>query len=101
MNQECEMPQPTPEHDLIIKNAGVWDVKCRFFMAPDAPPLEADGVDTVTTVGAFWAVSRFESDFMGMPFCGASQFGYLTAEKCFVSTWVDSMSTFLFVMKGD
>ncbi len=101
MNQECQMPQPSAEHTFIQKHIGVWDVKCRFFMAPDAPPVESNAVDTVTGIGAFWNVGRFEADFMGMPFVGASQLGFLPEEKCYVSTWIDAMSTFLFVLKGN
>ena len=101
MNQECSMPQPSPEHDIIQKNVGVWDVQCRFFMAPDAPPMETTGMDTITAIGPFWNVGQFEAEFMGMPFKGASQLGYLPDEKCYVSTWIDAMSTFLFVLKGN
>lgn len=100
MNEECSIPEPSKEHELIVKSVGVWDVKCRFFMAPDQPPLESEGVDTIGAIGPFWSVGRFEADFMGMPFSGASQLGYLPKESCFVSTWIDSMSTFLFTLKG-
>ncbi len=100
MNQECAMPEPSQEHEMIVKNAGVWDVKCRFFMGPDQPPLESEGVDTISAIGQFWTVGRFEADFMGMPFAGSGQLGYLPKEGCFISTWIDSMSTFMFTLKG-
>ena len=101
MNEECEMPQPSEEHALIQKNIGVWDVKCRFFMGPDAPPMESTATDTVTAAGPFWNIGNFESEFMGMPFTGVSQFGFSPMEGCFVSTWTDCMSPHLFVMKGN
>lgn len=101
MSEDCAMPEPSPEHALIQKSIGVWDVKCKFFMGPDAPPGEMDATDTVTAVGPFWNVGLFEGDFMGMPFTGQSQLGYSPQEGCYVSTWIDAMSTFLFVMKGN
>ncbi|MFT7618984.1 MAG: hypothetical protein ACI97A_002632 [Planctomycetota bacterium] len=101
MSEDCVMPEPSPEHALIQESVGVWDVKCRFFMGPDSPPGEMDATDTISAIGPYWNAGRFEGDFMGMPFIGASQFGYLPEEKCYVSTWIDAMSTFLFVLKGN
>ncbi len=101
MSEECSIPDPTPEHEFLQKEVGTWDVVCRFFMAPDAPPMECTAVDTVTAIGPFWVSGRFESEFMGTSFVGLGQFGYCIHEKCFVSTWIDAMSPYLFVMKGN
>ena len=57
----------------------------------------------VTVLGhatAFWTVSLFESEFMGMPFRGRSTLGYDPQKKKWVGTWVDSMSPSMFVMEG-
>ena len=31
---EMQMPQPTAEHELLMKSVGTWDVQGKFWMAP-------------------------------------------------------------------
>lgn len=95
-----QMPQPGPEHEWIQGSAGTWNVKCTYWMDPSQPPMEATAVETIDTVGPFWTVSTFESNFMGMPFKGRSTLGYTPAKERFVGTWIDSMSQHMFVMEG-
>ena len=37
---EMQMPQPTAEHELLMKSVGTWDVQGKFWMeGPDKPPM--------------------------------------------------------------
>jgi hypothetical protein len=45
-------------------------------------------------------VSLFESDFMGTPFRGRATMGFDPARGQWVSTWIDSGSPNIFVMRG-
>ncbi len=101
MGGDCAMPKPTREHEMLSGNVGTWNVKCQYFMDPSQPPMEQTAVETVEPVGAFWTVSKFECDMMGAPFVGRATCGYDTRRGKWVGTWIDSMSTNLFVMEGD
>lgn len=101
MSQECEMPQPGPEHAKILEGVGTWDVSCKYFMEPGAPPLESKAVDTVTALGGFWTVGRFVGEFMGQPFYGMSSMGYDPMTKKYRTTWIDSISPAIFILDGE
>ena len=64
------MPGPTDEHRLLLEHVGTWKVACTYYMDPSQPPMEVEAKETVEAVGGFWTVSKFESEFMGMPFVG-------------------------------
>lgn len=94
------MPQPTAEHQLIQGYAGKWKVACKFYMDPSQPPMETQATEVVEKVGDFWTVSKYETSFMGAPFIGRCTFGYEAHSGQFVSTWIDSMSPVLCVLRG-
>ncbi|MEX1026022.1 MAG: DUF1579 family protein [Planctomycetota bacterium] len=96
-----EMPMPTAEHEFVLEHTGTWKVACKFTMDPSQPPMEAQATETVEPVGQFWTVSRFESDMMGMPFLGRATFGFEPHTGQYVSTWVDSMTPMLSILRGD
>jgi hypothetical protein len=94
------MPQPTAEHKQLAEHAGTWKVHCKFYMEPGQPPMETDAKETIEMVGAFWTISKFESNMMGMPFVGRATVGYEPHAKRWVSTWVDAMTPALYVFHG-
>lgn len=100
-----EPPKPTAEHLRIQKLAGKWNVDCTFFMDPSQPPMQCKAVETFELVGPFWAVSKYETEFMGAPFVGRSTLGYDPRQKLWLSSWIDCMSPVQFqftgTMKGD
>jgi hypothetical protein len=99
--QPCEMIPPGTEHQKLLEGVGQWNVKCKTFMAPGAPPMESDATDTVVAVGGFWTVSDFKTTLGPMgPFHGMCTMGYDQRAKKYVMTWIDSMSSHLFVMDG-
>ena len=48
-----------------------------------------------------WLVSKFEGKLGDMPFTGRGTTGYDPAEKKYVGTWIDSVSPYMTIMKGD
>ncbi len=98
MSENCEMPQPTEQHRLVLGGVGTWNVDCTYWMGPQEMKCRAK--ETVEAVGGFWTVSRFESDFMGMPFVGRCTLGWDGMANEFVGVWVDSMSPHMFAMRG-
>lgn len=95
-----EMPQPTEQHRQLLSGVGAWEGTLTSYMTdPPAAPVAAR--ETVEAVGGFWIQSRFECQFMGMPYVGTGCVGYDAAKKKYIGTWVDSMSSHLALMEGE
>lgn len=92
-----EMPKPGPEHAVLTQDVGTWDATVEMAMAPGQPPSVSKGVETNTLLGELWLIQDFKSEMMGQPFAGHGVAGYDPQKKKYVSTWVDSMSTWLAV----
>ncbi|MBX9584102.1 MAG: DUF1579 domain-containing protein [Gemmataceae bacterium] len=88
-------PKPGPEHDVLKKMAGTWDLT-----------LSAGGMESKGTVvykmdlGGLWLTSTLESELFGTKFSGRGLDSYDPAKKKYVSIWVDSMSASPLVMEG-
>jgi hypothetical protein len=117
--QEGEMPQMTPEqmaemeaymkagalgpqHELMAKHVGTYDVAIKSWMDPAAPPMESKGV-AIRTLHMDGRVmhEEFQGDMMGKPFTGLSRSGYDNVSGKWWSTWTDSMSTGIMVSEGE
>jgi hypothetical protein len=99
--QAPELPKPTPEHEALSKEVGVWDGEASVWMSPDAPPEKSQGVETNKMLGKFWLVSEYEGEMMGAKFTGRMNLGYDPVKKKYVGVWVDSISPHLQTVEGD
>ncbi len=97
---DCAMPEPTAEHGALMETVGTWDVECTYFMAP-GEPMTVQAKETVESVGAFWTVSLFQSEMMGVPYTGRCTMGFDPGSGKWVGTWVDSMMPHMYVMEGE
>jgi hypothetical protein len=90
-----EGPKPGPEHEVLKKQVGTWDLTMKF-----------DGMETKGTVvykmdlGGLWLVSNLESELFGTKFQGRGLDSYDPAKKKYVGVWIDSMSTSPMVLEG-
>lgn len=92
------MPKPGPEHAKLLEGVGEWEGKLTSYMMGGEAVMEA--TEKVTALGGFWALSRFECDFMGAPYVGTGCVGYDSKKGKYVGTWIDNMSDYLAVMEG-
>jgi hypothetical protein len=100
--QEPPSPQLSDEHKLLQKGVGTWDAIVKVWPQPNAQPLESKAVEKNELLpGGLWLLSRFDGDFGGMKFHGVGQLGYDPQQKKYVGTWIDNMSPYLMVTKGD
>lgn len=95
-----EMPKPTEHHKLLMKSVGKWEGTLTMTM-PGMPTEGVAATEEITAFGPFWTTSRFECDFMGMPFMGSGSMGYDPAKGKYLGTWIDNMSPALAVMEGE
>jgi Protein of unknown function (DUF1579) len=88
-------------HKMMESWNGEWNEKVKFWMEPDAPPMENESSAINTMIlGGRYQQSVHKGSFSGMPFEGISTLGYDNVLKMFVSTWVDNMGSGIMYMEG-
>jgi hypothetical protein len=96
--------KPGPEHEKLKALVGTWDVTMKMYnpMKPTAPPMEQKGgvAKYELILDGRYLAEDFSSSFMGKPFAGRGLNGYDNLKKKYVWTWVDTMSTGVFVSEG-
>jgi hypothetical protein len=90
-----EGPKPGPEHEILKKHEGVWDLTMKFEGG------ESKGTSTnKMDLGGLWLSSSVESELLGQKFSGRGLDTYDPVKKKYVGIWVDSMSTSPMLMEG-
>jgi hypothetical protein len=90
-----EAPKPGPEHELLKKHEGTWDLTMKF------GGMESKGTVTYKMeLGGLWLVGATESELFGQKFTGKSLDTYNPVKKKYFGLWADSMSTSPIIMEG-
>jgi Protein of unknown function (DUF1579) len=93
--------KPGPAHKALDALVGDWNIDGRCWMAPDGAPTENKGSAKVRWIlGDRFVQEDFSGEFMGKPFHGIGVTGYDNMKKKYVGSWVDDMSTGLFISEG-
>jgi hypothetical protein len=72
-----------------------------MFMDPSAPPSVSKGTAKATwAMGGRFVQQEFNGEFMGKPFHGLAFTGYDNIRKKYSSSWIDDMSTGMFMSEG-
>jgi hypothetical protein len=110
MSAMVEMGKPGENHKLIEATVGSWTYKVKWWMHPDAPPMESEGTCTTKSVmdGRYFITDNHSKMSMPGPdgkmteisFQGIATEGYDNAKKKFVSSWIDNMGTSILMMEG-
>ena len=92
---------PGEPHKQLASLAGSWTTKTKEWMDPNKPPMESTGTceEKMMLDGRFLQ-QECTGDMMGQPFTGIGVTGYDNYTKKYVSTWMSSMGTGIFVMEG-
>ena len=56
----AQLPTPTPEHEMLKKEAGTWDVEIK------AMGQSTKGTESSRMLGGFWLITDFKGKLMGM-----------------------------------
>jgi len=96
-----KLATPGEPHKLFASLAGSWTTQTKEWMEPGKPPMESTGSceEKVLLDGRFLQ-QECTGEMMGQPFTGIGVTGYDNHTKKYVSTWMDSMGTGIFVMEG-
>ncbi|HJW45891.1 MAG TPA: DUF1579 domain-containing protein [Lysobacter sp.] len=91
-----------PHKQLMSQYEGTWTTKQSMWMEPGKDPIVETGKSVNTAVfGGRQLRMDYTSQFMGQPYQGLGFSGYDNITGKYVSTWMDSMSTSLFVSEGE
>ena len=96
-----KLATPGEPHKQLAGLAGSWTTKTKEWMEPGKPPMESMGsVEMKVLLDGRYLQQEFTGDMMGQPYTGVGITGYDNLRKRYVSTWIDSMGTGIFMMEG-
>ncbi|HEY1378558.1 MAG TPA: DUF1579 domain-containing protein [Gemmataceae bacterium] len=93
---------PGEFHKKFEPMAGTWTYTAKFWMTPDAPPMEMTGkaVRKLIMDGRFLQ-DEVVNEGSAMPFKGFGLMGYDNHLNKYVMSWIDSMSTSIMQATGE
>ncbi len=96
-----KLAQPGEPHRQLASLAGSWTTQTKEWMEPDKPPVESTGaVEMKMLLDGRFLRQDFTGQMMGRPYSGIGITAYDNLRKRYVSTWIDTMSTGIFLMEG-
>ena len=96
-----KLATPGEPHKLFASLAGHWTTQTKEWMEPGKPPTESTGsAEMKMLLDGRFLYQEFNSQMMGQPFSGIGIDGYDNLRKRYVTAWIDSMGTGIFLMEG-
>ena len=101
MEMYQKLATPGEPHKQLASLAGSWTTQTKEWMEPGKPPSESTGsVEMKMLLDGRFLQQEFTGNMMGHPYTGIGTTAYDNLRKKYVSTWIDSMGTGIFVMEG-
>jgi hypothetical protein len=101
MEEFKRLSMPGEPHKLLASLAGSWTTKTKEWMEPGKPPMESTGtVEMKMLLDGRFLQQELTGNMMGQPYIGIGLLGYDNLRKRYVTTWIDSMGTGIFMMEG-
>ena len=96
-----KLATPGEPHKQLASMAGSWTTTTKEWMEPGKPPTESTGTAEMKMLldGRF-LYQEYNSQMMGQPFSGIGIDAYDNMTKKYVTAWIDSMGTGIFIMEG-
>ncbi len=92
---------PGEPHKLFASLAGSWTTTTKEWMEPGKPPTESTGTaDMKMLLDGRFLYQEYNGQMMGQPFSGIGIDAYDNMSKKYVTTWMDTMGTGIFLMEG-
>ncbi len=99
---ECkaqEPPKAPKGQEWLQQLVGEWESEAEVVMEPGKPPVKNKGTESVRAIGG-WIIAENKAAFMDTPFTGILTVGYDAEKKKYLGTWVDSMTSHLWIYDG-
>lgn len=101
MEMYQKLAMPGEPHKLFASLAGSWTTRTKSWMEPDTPPMESTGsAEMKMLLNGRFLQQEFTGEMMGQPFSGIGIDAYDNIRKKYVTAWVDTMGTGIFMMEG-
>jgi len=89
------------EHKQLEYFTGNWKAVTTLWMDPKAPPVKSEGTSRNESIfGGRYIELYYDGNMMGQPFSGRGVFGFDNLSGRYFSTWMDSMSTGMWLVYG-
>lgn len=96
-----QLGTPGEPHKLFASIAGSYTTHAKEWMEPGKPPVESDGTsESKMLLDGRFLYQEYHGSMMGQPFHGIGIDAYDNMTKKYVTAWMDSMGTGLFLMEG-
>ena len=90
-----------PEHEKFKDMVGTWDAETKMWMGPDAEPMVTKGTAVFRLLlDGRYVEQKLKCMMMGEPYEGLGIEGYDRFKKKYVSIWMGSDSTGIFMIEG-
>ena len=101
MEMYKKLAAPGEPHKLFATLAGSWTTKIKEWMEPGKPPTESTGsAEMKMLLDGRFLQQEFTGKMMGQPFSGIGIDAYDNIRKRYVTAWIDTMGTGIFMMEG-
>ncbi|MBA3756853.1 MAG: DUF1579 domain-containing protein [Nitrosomonas sp.] len=97
----AKLATPGEPHKLFATLTGSWTTKTKEWMDPQKPFVESTGsVDIKMLLGGRFLQQEVTGSMHGKPYSAIWTIAYDNLLKQYVSTWINTMSTQIFIMEG-
>jgi hypothetical protein len=96
-----KLATPGEQHKQLAGLAGSWTIKTKEWMEPNKPPAESTGsAEMKMLLDGRFLQQEVTGQMMGQPFSGIEITAYDNLLKRYVTTWMSTMGTGIFMMEG-
>ena len=101
MEVYAKLAQPGKPHKLFATLVGRWTTRTKEWMEPGKPPSESTGsAEMKMLLDGRFLYQEINGKMMGQPFSGIGIDGYDNLRNKYVTAWMDTMGTGIFLMEG-
>ena len=101
MEVYTKLAAPGEQHKQLASLAGSWTTKTKEWMEPNKPPTESTGsAEMKILLDGRFLQQELTGQMMGQPFSGIEITAYDNLLKKYVTSWMSTMGTGIFMMVG-
>jgi hypothetical protein len=101
MEAYTKLATPGEQHKQLASLAGSWTIKTKEWMEPNKPPVESTGsAEMKMLLEGRFLQQEVTGQMMGQPFSGIEITAYDNLLKRYVTAWMSTMGTGIFMMEG-
>jgi len=92
---------PGAPHKLLERLEGSWNTRFEVWMGPGRAPVEGMGAcEQKMILGGRYLLQEYRSKVGGEPYSGMNILGYDNVTKRYVSAWMNTMDTGIYLFEG-